>query len=102
MHYKKFLYDSGLNKRIEILGKTDNCGRGKIFEIMKYIEENHVNKYLIIDDAFFGERYVPYHVQTAPSMGFNENKYEEALKKIEAMPSCNPLDHLFKNHKDDD
>ena len=99
MHYKKFLYDSGLDKRIEILGKTDYYGGGRIFEIQTYIEENNINKYLIIDDAFFGERYVANHVQTAPSLGFTKNKYEEALEKISKMSDRDPLAKFFKDVK---
>ncbi len=82
IQYKKFLYDNGLDENIQVLGKTDTYNCGRIFEIKKYIEENDVNKYIIIDDGFFGEQYVSHHIQTAPSLGFTENKYKEALLKM--------------------
>ena len=82
MNYKKFLYDSGLDKNIHILGKTENYNCGRAYEIKKYVDENKIDKYIIIDDAFLGEDLVPRHVQTASRLGFTENKYKEALLKI--------------------
>ena len=82
INYKKFLYDSGLDEKIKILGKTENCRCDRAYEIMKYVEDHDIDKFIIIDDAFFGTEYIPYHVQTAARLGFTKNKYEEALNKI--------------------
>ena len=82
MDYKKFLYDSGLDKKIHILGKTENCNSGRAYEIKKYVEDNKIKKFIIIDDAFLGVDLVPNQVQTASRLGFTENKYKEALLKI--------------------
>lgn len=82
MDYKEFLYNSGLDKSIEILGKTGSSYHGKEFEIKKYLDEHLINKFIVIDDAYFSGEMAPYHIQTAPSLGFTENKYKEALEKI--------------------
>ena len=82
MDYKEFLYNSGLDKSIEILGKTGTSLHGKEFEIKKYLDEHLVNKFIVIDDAYFSGEMAPYHIQTAPTLGFTENKYKEALDKI--------------------
>lgn len=82
INYKDFLYNSGLDKRIKILGKTDTTKNHRGYEIIKYIEDNDVNKFIIIDDAYYPSEYGAYHVQPATRLGFTKNKYEEALKKI--------------------
>ena len=82
MDYKEFLYNSGLDKNIEILGKTGTSHYGKEFEIKNYLDEHLVGKFIVIDDAYFSGEMAPYHVQTAPTLGFTENKYLEALQKI--------------------
>ena len=82
MDYKEFLYNSGLDKSIEILGKTGMSHQGKEFEIKRYLDEHLVNKFIVIDDAYFSGEMAPYHIQTAPTLGFTENKYKEALDKI--------------------
>ena len=80
--YKEYLHNLGLDEKIEILGKTNNSNSGKEFEIMKYVEENDIGKYIVIDDAYFSVSMTPHHIQTAPRLGFTENKYLEALTKI--------------------
>lgn len=85
MDYEKFLKNSGLDERIEVLGKTEVCNKGRQFEIKKYVEDHNVGRYIIIDDAYLGEELTPHHVQTAPRLGFNQNKYEEAIIKISKM-----------------
>ena len=82
MNYKEFLRASGLDERIQILGKTSNSNSGKEFEIRNFINEHKIDKYIIIDDAYFGGDLIPHHVQTASRLGFTENKYLEALDKI--------------------
>lgn len=82
MNYKKFLLDSGLDEDIAILGKTETCNCGRAFEIKKYVKDNNVDKFIIIDDAYLGEDLVQHQVQTAARLGFTENKYKEALLKI--------------------
>lgn len=49
-NYKECLYNGGLDKDIEILGKTDELGnRGE--EIKKWLKENKdIEDYIIIDD----------------------------------------------------
>lgn len=80
--YKSFLHTHGLNQEIPILGKTEYSNSGKRYEIKKYIDDHKIKKYIIIEDDFLGEDLVPYQVQTAPRLGFTENKYKEALIKI--------------------
>ena len=82
INYIDFLHNLGLDERIEIVGKTNNSNSGKEFEIQQYIEEHDIDKFIIIDDAYFSSYMTPHHIQTAPKLGFTENKYLEALTKI--------------------
>ena len=50
-------------------------------EIKRYLDEHLINKFIVIDDAYFSGEMAPYHIQTAPTLGFTENKYKEALEK---------------------
>lgn len=85
-NYKELLYNSGLNPKIEIIGKTINSNQGREYEIKEYLKENpYFNKVIIIDDE---DRFVElkrYLVKTDAHIGFNEEKYDEAVKKIKLM-----------------
>lgn len=83
--YKKILHDMGIDDSIKILGKTDYSEYGREDEIKYYLESHDIGKYLIIDDSYLSEELEPHHVQPASRLGFTENKYEEALKKISNM-----------------
>lgn len=84
--YKNFLYDSGLHKEIHIIGGTDISNQGREFEIKNYLNDHpEIEEYLIIDDAFLPGELCRHLVQTTFTKGFNENKYNEALLKMEAL-----------------
>lgn len=82
MNYIDFLRNLGLDERIEIVGKTNNSNSGKEFEILNYVEEHDIDKYIVIDDAYLSSYMTPHHIQPASRLGFTENKYLEALAKI--------------------
>ena len=88
INYKEFLYSIGIDKNIDIVGKTECYKYGKEYEILKYLKDHKIEKYIIIDDASFSNDFAPHHIQTAARLGFTKNKYEEALIKI------NNLDNL--------
>ena len=56
------------------------------FEIKNYLN-NHpeIEEYLIIDDAFLPGELCRHLIQTTFTKGFNENKYKEALSKMESL-----------------
>ena len=82
MNYKDFLYNAGIRPEIEIIGKTEYNPYGREAEIKDYLKENKVDKYIIIDDSYLSSDMKDHHVQPASRLGFTQNKYEEAMKKI--------------------
>ena len=84
--YKDFLYHSGLDPEINIIGCTNISYKGREFEIKEYLEENSdIDMYIIIDDAFLPGELCRHLVQTTYSKGFNRNKYIEAVAKIDSL-----------------
>lgn len=84
--YKDFLYHSGLDPEVNIIGCTDISYKGREFEIKKYLEDNtDIDMYIIIDDAFLPGELCRHLVQTTYSKGFNRNKYIEAVAKIDSL-----------------
>lgn len=81
-NYKSMLYDSGLDKRVEIVGATGVLEKDRESEVLKYIEEHcYINKFIILDDRPFN-LLKKYQVQTDSNLGFNAEKYNEALDLI--------------------
>ena len=81
-NYKDILYNSGLNKKVEILGCTNNLEKDRESEIIEYIKEHlYINKFIIIDDMPFN-LLKAYQVQTDYNSGFNDEKYDEAINLI--------------------
>ncbi len=80
--YKSILYNSGLNKNVEIIGKTDVLNKDRESEVIKYIKEHcYINKFIILDDMPFNEL-KKYQIQTNSNKGFDKNKYNEAIMLI--------------------
>lgn len=77
--YQDMLYDNGLDRDIEIIGKTEELYIVREEEIKIYLKEHiYIDKFIILDDTGFMEL-KPYHVQTSFEIGgFNDEKYEEA------------------------
>ena len=81
-NYKEILYESGLNKKIHILGATENLERDRESEIIDYLEKNtNVNNFIILDDGDFNEL-SKYQVKTIFRNGFDDSKYDEAVKLL--------------------
>lgn len=82
LNYKELLYESGLNKKIEILGATESLEKDRESEVIDYIEKHqNINKFIILDDGDFNEL-KKYQVQTIFDKGFNNSKYQEAIELI--------------------
>lgn len=89
-NYKECLYNGGLDKDIEILGRTeevegDRSNRGK--EIKLYLEDHpEVEEYIILDDEIhdFKEDKELYNrfIQTETYIGINWGIYERAKLKM--------------------
>ncbi len=80
--YKKILYESGLNKGIQILGATKNLEIDRESEIQDYLLNNpYIDKFIIIDDEKYNEL-SKYQVRTEISKGFDDDKYNEAVELI--------------------
>lgn len=78
LNYKEVLYESGLNKNIQILGATEILEKDRESEIIDYLEKHqNINKFIILDDGDFNEL-KKYQVQTIFAKGFDKQKYEEA------------------------
>lgn len=85
LNYKELLYESGLNENIEILGATENLEKDRESEIIDYLERNtNVYKFIILDDGRFNEL-SKYQVRTVFEKGFDNKKYEEAVKLIKSI-----------------
>ena len=79
---KEILYESGLDKRIEILGATDILEKDRESEVIDYLEKHqNTNKFIILDDGDFFELR-KYQVQTVFEKGFDNKKYQEACQLI--------------------
>lgn len=83
--YQDMLYDSGLDPKIEILGKTDCFNSTRELEVKRYLWEHpYIDKFLILDDGDF-EELKKYQVKTEFLSGFDNKKYLEAeslMKKL--------------------
>ena len=84
-NYKDLFYSFGIDKRIKILGCTEINNKGKVQQVSDYIKKHYreIDKYLILDDAYFPGELGKHHVQTPFNMGFTKNKYIEALDKVQ-------------------
>lgn len=81
--YKEILYNQGLDKDIEVIGKTDDLNGPREDEVKKYLEDNiYIDKFIILDDAFFNEL-TPYQIKPTFAVGFDQKKYQEAVKLLE-------------------
>ena len=82
LNYKEILFESGLDKNIEILGATDILEKDRESEIIDYLEKHqNTNKFIILDDGDFFEL-KKYQVQTIFEKGFDNKKYQEACELI--------------------
>ncbi len=84
-NYKDLFYSFGIDKDIKILGCTDINSESRINQIKSYLKEHEdeIDKYLILDDAYFPGHLGEHSVQCPYNMGFTKNKYIEALDKIQ-------------------
>ena len=81
-NYKEILYNSGLNKNIEILGATDILEKDREAEIIDYLDKHdNTNMFIILDDGEFNEL-SKFQVKTDFKTGFDDKKYNEALDLI--------------------
>ena len=82
LNYKEILYESGLDKQIEILGATDVLEKDRESEVIDYLEKHqNINKFIILDDGDFFEL-KKYQIQTVFEKGFDDKKYQEACELI--------------------
>ena len=82
INYEELLYESGLNKKIHILGATEDLKGDRESEIIDYLEKNtNVNNFIILDDGDFNEL-SKYQIKTVFCNGFDDSKYDEAVKLL--------------------
>ena len=82
LNYKEILYESGLDKQIEILGATDILEKDRESEVIDYLEKHqNTNKFIILDDGDFFEL-SKYQIQTVFEKGFDDRKYRESCDLI--------------------
>jgi len=81
--YRDIFYNSGLDEDVEIIGTTDPSTKGRRYEIEDFLKKHpNVRYYIILDDAHFSGEIGKHLVQTAFRKGFTENKYKEAVRKL--------------------
>lgn len=81
-YYQDMLYEGGLNKDIEILGKTEELYGPREEEVKKYLEDHiYIDKFIILDDRVFKELR-DYQVKPDSHIGFDEEKYNEAVELL--------------------
>ena len=81
--YKEALYRSGLNKNIEILGKTKHLGTKRGKEIQNWLDENkdlNIEKFIILDDDCDMLHLSKFLIKTDGLIGLSYYEYEKALK----------------------
>ena len=83
-NYQKLLYDSGLDRSVTVLGKTETVNGPREEEIKKYLADHiYIDRFIILDDGVFDEL-TPYHVRTRFTEGFSDQKYEEAAQLLKS------------------
>lgn len=83
-NYKECLYNGGLDRNVEIIGRTGELdferGRGsEIYDFIKKFKEP-IEHMVIIDDAKDMDMYIPYLVNCNPFLGFTIMEYTKAIK----------------------
>lgn len=85
LNYMEILYESGLDRRIEILGATETLEKDRETEVIDYLEKHqNINKFIILDDGNFYEL-KKYQIQTIFEKGFDNKKYQEAIELIQTI-----------------
>lgn len=85
LNYMEILYESGLDRRIEILGATETLEKDRETEVIDYLEKHqNINKFIILDDGNFYEL-KKYQIQTIFEKGFDNKKYQEAIELIKTI-----------------
>ena len=79
-NYIEILYNSGLRKEIEILGKTENLGdrHVEIKEFLKHVSEP-IESFVVLDDDRI-QGFEKQQVKCDIYVGFNFREYQEALE----------------------
>ena len=84
-NYKECLYNAGLNKNIDILGKTKKLGTKRGIEIQKWLDENknlNIEKFVILDDDMDMEHLIDYLIVTDGLIGMTYYTYDRAKKML--------------------
>ena len=85
LNYMEIIYESGLDRRIEILGATETLEKDRETEVIDYLEKHqNINKFIILDDGNFYEL-KKYQIQTIFEKGFDNKKYQEAIELIKTI-----------------
>ncbi len=84
-NYKECLYNAGLDKSIEILGRTKNLGTKRGIEIQEWLDENvdlGIEKFVILDDDMDMEHLIDYLIVTDTNIGMTYYTYYNAKIKL--------------------
>lgn len=80
-NYKECLYNGGLDKSIEILGRTKKLGTARGIEIQEWLDEHkelNIEKFVIFDDDSDMAHLEPYLVKTDTYIGITYHSYNWA------------------------
>lgn len=89
---RELLYNSGLKRHIEIIGKTpqirtEDCSKDRTIEIETYLKEHekdNIESLVILDDDKIYEPLEKYWVKCITEYGFKEPEFRKALKILNA------------------
>lgn len=80
---QKLLINSGFNKNIKVIGKTDVLYQPRGLEIEKWLEDNHFKgKFIIIDDDSDMCHLMGNLIRTDCQLGFTIYDYQKALNML--------------------
>lgn len=78
-NYKECLINGGLRNTVEIAGKTRLLSNRED-EIAEYLNTHpEIDNYVIVDDEYFGDKFVDHWVKTDTLIGFTEREYRWAV-----------------------
>ena len=80
-NYKECLYNGGLDKSIEILGRTKKLGTARGIEIQEWLDEHeelNIEKFVIFDDDADMAHLEPYLVKTDTYIGITYHSFNWA------------------------
>lgn len=101
-NYADCLYNAGLSKDVEVIGRTSvNGDKSRAERIYEWIESFHPEKYIVIDDNYIpeDEEMEKHFIQTDCCVGFMLEAYEDAVRIYNGW-KVNFEEGIYHHHED--